>query len=429
MNILMISNTFTPHVGGVAKSVEAFTAEYRERGHRVLVIAPEFEGMPENEFDVIRVPAIQKFNGSDFSVRLPIPGFISSSLAEFQPDIVHSHHPFLLGDTALLIAAEFDSPLVFTHHTLYERYTHYVPGDSPALRRFVIQLSTGFANLCEMVFAPSQSVADLIKNRGVNVPINIIPTGVDVPLFSKGDGSAIRDGFNIPKDAFLVGHTGRLAPEKNLLFLAKAVADFLKRMPNAHFLIIGEGPSKKDILDIFKESSLSHRLHFTGILKGRELVNAYHAMDVFAFASKSETQGMVLTEAIAAGVPLVGLDASGVREVIREGQNGRLLFNENIDEFASALSGFAKLSQTERDEIKIKVRKTAETFSMKHCSEKALKLYETLLASDPSHKNSHDSLWHWTRSLIETEWEIWMNRTQAAGAAFHFSADEDQTVS
>ena len=110
MNILMVTNTFTPHVGGVAKSVAAFTETYRQLGHRVLVIAPEFENMPENETDVIRVPAIQNFNGSDFSMRLPIPGYVFASLDEFRPDIVHSHHPFLLGDTALLVAASFDVP-------------------------------------------------------------------------------------------------------------------------------------------------------------------------------------------------------------------------------------------------------------------------------------------------------------------------------
>ena len=124
MNILMMTNTFTPHVGGVARSVEAFTAEYRRRGHRVLVVAPEFENMPEHETGVIRMPAIQHFNGSDFSVVLPTPGFLSSALEEFRPDIVHSHHPFLVGGTALRIARTHELPLVFTHHTMNEQNTH-----------------------------------------------------------------------------------------------------------------------------------------------------------------------------------------------------------------------------------------------------------------------------------------------------------------
>lgn len=190
MNILMVTNTYTPHVGGVAKSVATLTESYRQLGHRVLVIAPEFENMPEYETDVIRVPAIQNFNGSDFSVRLPIPGYVSVSLDEFCPDIVHSHHPFLLGHAALLVAASFDVPLVFTHHTMYEQYTHYVPLDSPQLKRFVVQLATGYANLSDRVIAPSQSLAKILKERGVETTIEVIPTGVDAQKSSQGNGSA-----------------------------------------------------------------------------------------------------------------------------------------------------------------------------------------------------------------------------------------------
>ena len=116
MNILMLTNTFTPHVGGVARSVETFTAGYRALGHRVLVLAPRFEGMPESERDVIRVPAIQHFNGSDFSVPFPVPGLLAGVVERFRPDIVHLHHPYLLGGTALRIGASRNIPVVFTHH-------------------------------------------------------------------------------------------------------------------------------------------------------------------------------------------------------------------------------------------------------------------------------------------------------------------------
>ena len=112
MNILMMTNTFTPHVSGVARSIDALTAEYRKRGHRVLVIAPEFENMPENEVDVIRIPAIQHFNGSDFSVVLSTPGYLIEAIKEFEPDIVHSHHPYLIGGTALRLAIPHNLPAV-----------------------------------------------------------------------------------------------------------------------------------------------------------------------------------------------------------------------------------------------------------------------------------------------------------------------------
>ncbi|HWR75953.1 MAG TPA: glycosyltransferase, partial [Thiobacillus sp.] len=178
MNILIFTNTFTPHVGGVARSVEAFTEEYRTRGHRVLVVAPEFPDMPQDEVDVVRIPAIQNFNASDFSVVLPIHPALSETIDAFRPDIVHSQHPFLLGMTAVRIARHRGLPLVFTHHTLYEQYTHYVPGDSPALKRFAIELATRYANLADQVFAPSESIRDLLQQRGVVTPIAVVPTGV-----------------------------------------------------------------------------------------------------------------------------------------------------------------------------------------------------------------------------------------------------------
>ncbi|MFC1652553.1 glycosyltransferase [Planctomycetota bacterium] len=190
MNILLVTNAFTPHVGGVARSVEAFTAEYRKRGHQVLIVAPEFPDMPENEVDVVRIEAIQNFNATDFSVALPLHSPLSETLDTFQPDIVHSQHPFLLGMTALRIARYRELPLVFTHHTLYEQYTHYLPGDSVAMERFSTELATRYANLTDQVFAPSESIRDLLQERGVTTPIAVEPTGVHVEHFASGDGRA-----------------------------------------------------------------------------------------------------------------------------------------------------------------------------------------------------------------------------------------------
>lgn len=214
MNILILTNTFTPHVGGVARSVAAFAEEYRKRGHRVLIVAPEFPGMPREEVDVVRVAAIRNFNASDFSVALPPLAGLGERLDDFRPDIVHSQHPFLLGMTALRIARYRQLPLVFTHHTLYEQYTHYVPADSPAMKRFAIDLATRYANLCDHVFAPSESIRKLLLKRGVTRPVTVVPTGVCPEHFAQGDGAGVRERMGIPASAFVVGHLGRLAPER-----------------------------------------------------------------------------------------------------------------------------------------------------------------------------------------------------------------------
>lgn len=422
MNIIMVTNTFTPHVGGVARSVTAFTNEYRRLGHRVLVIAPQFEGTPEHEENVIRVPAIQNFNGSDFSMRLPVPALFTKALDEFQPEIVHSHHPFLLGGTALRLGASWDVPVVFTHHTMYEQYTHYVPGDSPALRRFAVELATGYANLCDQVVAPSQSIAAILKQRGVEAPVEVIPTGVDTARFAEGDGGRFRRAAGIPDDAFVVGHLGRLAEEKNLSFLSRAACLYLQENPGARFLVAGSGPYAEDIRKTFTREGLADRLHMAGVLEGQKLVDCYAAMDVFAFASLSETQGMVLTEAMAAGVPVVAVDANGVREVVVDRENGRLLPREDLRPFVEALDWVARLSPQEQDRLRRGALETAERFAMPRCAARALDTYRRLVGRARSDREHEHNLWETTLRRWETEWALWSNRARAAGAALKAAA-------
>jgi endonuclease/exonuclease/phosphatase family metal-dependent hydrolase/glycosyltransferase involved in cell wall biosynthesis len=382
----------------------------------VIVVAPEFEGRPPDEADVIRMPAVQKFNGSDFSVRLPIPGFVAAQLATFQPDIIHAHHPFLLGENALRLAAADNVPLVFTHHTMYEQYTHYVPGNAPALRRFILQLTTDFSNLCDRVFAPSESVAAIIRDRGVISPIEIVPTGVPTSDLARGDGQAVRKDLGIPGGAFVVGHIGRLAPEKNLPFLAESVARFIRRRPDAHFFVVGAGPAEADIRRLFDRRHLRDRLHMPGGRSGQDLIDAYHAMDVFAFASQSETQGLVLVEAMAAGVPVVAVDASGVREVVSDRRNGRLLPSESGGAFIEALEWVACASQSMRDKLRAAARETAEQFSTAMCAERALTAYEGAIAAERLARNPNEGAVDSLARVIGAEWELWSNVARATGS-------------
>lgn len=417
MNILMLTNTFTPHVGGVARSVASFSDEYRRLGHRVVVVAPQFEGVPEHEEDVVRVPAIQNFNGSDFSVPVPIPGFLNAAVEQLKPDIIHSHHPFLLGDTALRMAAKRNVPVVFTHHTQYDRYTHYVANESPALRRFVSDLVTGYCNLCDAVIAPSESIASLLVTNKVKTRIEVIPTGIDVAQFSDGNGRACRTALGLPLDAFVVGHVGRLAPEKNLEFLTQAVASFLNMHPNSCFLVVGSGPSADYIHQFFTEQGLHERLYHSENLQGAALADAYKAMNVFAFASQTETQGLVLTEAMAAGVPVVAVEASGVREVVRDGKNGRMLAQQDTGQFASALQWIALLPEPSRELLTKAAYNTAQEFAMSRCAPRALALYESLLISERTTKEDAETRWTAALRLIDEEWKIIATKARAAGAA------------
>ena len=409
MKIVMLTNTYLPHVGGVARSVESSAEWLRAHGHQVLVAAPQFEGAPDIEPGVIRVRAIQHFNGSDFSVPLPVTLPLHHALERFRPDVVHAHHPFLLGDTALRVAAAHELPIAFTHHTMYEHFTHYVPLDSPRMKRFAIELATGFADLCDAVIAPSETVAEILRQRGVQSPLHVVPTGVDLSHFARGDGAKFRALHGIPTQSVVVGHVGRLAGEKNLEFLARAVSERATSDRNVHALIVGSGPEVPYIRDRFEHCGVADRLHLVGVLQAEALVDAYHAMDVFAFASKTETQGLVLAEAMAAGVPVVAIDAPGVREVVQDGINGRLLPAENLVDFIAALAWTT--GPGKRGELQLGISETARNYSIEATGRKLLDVYTGLCRTRSRAESSHGA-WAAARRRLQEEWTLLSHRAQ-----------------
>lgn len=419
MKILLLTNTYLPHVGGVARSVNTLEVACRERGHAVRVIAPVFEGA-EPSAHVLRVPAIQNFNGSDFSVRIPIPNVINDFIEDFRPDIIHSHHPFLLGDAALRVSHHLRVPIVFTHHTLYERYTHYVPFDSPALKRVAIQLATEYCNMCDAVIAPSESVAKLLKERGVKSRIEAIPTGIDFDAFASGDGSRLREKLGISGDTSLIGTVGRVAREKNLPFLAQAAALHLKKNPKAAFLLVGEGDAMEDTLAILREAGIEgSRIHTPGRMTGTDLTDAYAALDCFLFASQTETQGLVLAEAMAANTPVVALDGPGVREIMSDGENGRMLPPDaDAEAFAQAIE---KLT-AEADfaaHCASGARATAQDYTIETCTQQVLDCYGTVIKKEKESTGMASDLGVWERFIdgIENEWDMLAAKLSSLGAS------------
>jgi glycosyltransferase involved in cell wall biosynthesis len=415
----MFTNTYLPHVGGVARSVAAFTEDLREMGNDVLVIAPEYsdsDRQSENEHNVIRVPAIQNFNGSDFSVRIPVPFIIDDAIDNFKPDVIHSHHPYLLGDAALRAARRRKLPLIFTHHTLYEEYTHYVSNNSDNMKKFTMNLSTEYANTCTGVIAPSLSIARLIKKRGVISQVVEIPTGVDVGFFSEGQRVEFREEFKIPKDAFVIGHLGRLAPEKNLIFLSRAISDAMGDLPNARFLIVGKGPSETEIIHTFQKEGLRDRLIMAGKQTGNRLRDAYHAMDLFVFASKTETQGIVLIEAMAAGLPVIAIDASGTREVISNSENGILLPSDVSEQLFAETVRDAILDREKMSQWRNATIKTAHKFHRKKCTQKLHQFYQGVIADSTRitrDENGYLNAWENLLDSIQAEWDLISEKVRA----------------
>lgn len=418
MNILILTNTYVPHVGGVARSVSSLVEGLRLLGHKVLVVAPEFPGTPAEEVGIERIVALQRFGGSDFSMPLPLTWPLSEVVEGFAPDLVHTHHPFLLGDTALRIAASYQVPIVFTYHTRYELYGHYIAQDSDWLKRLVLSLAHGYCDLCDHVIAPSESILRHLQHNGVDAPITVVPTGIDVDAFASGSRDRGRQRWDLGKDAFVVGHVGRLAPEKNLNVLVDAFVRLLSRHENVAVLITGDGGYRAQMEQAFTRVGMENRVRFTGVLTGQALWDAYAAQDVFGFSSVSETQGLVLTEAMAAGVPVVALDAPGAREVVQDKRNGRLLpHNADATTLDEALAWFIGLSESETLALRQTARKTADTFSTSRCLDRTIALYEQVAENGPKGQSRNMSTWEVARRRLERELDIVSNFAHAVGDA------------
>lgn len=416
MNILMFTNTYRPIVGGVSESVQRLKSRLQREGHRVLVVAPKMVGQPRHESDVVRVAAVQHFNGSDFSLPVPIPGQLYEVIEAFEPDIIHSHHPFLLGDTAARAAETYGLPLIFTHHTLYEHYTHYVPGDSPRMQRFAVALSTEYTHLCDAVIAPSESVRDLLRNRGANDAVQVVPSGVDTQRFARGDGARLRAQLGISSAAYVVGHVGRLALEKNLPFLAEAVTRLLRARRDAHFLVVGDGDAREAMRAVAMHAGVADRVHFTGKLREQALIDAYHAMDVFAFASHSETQGMVLVEAMAAGLPVVAVNATGVREVLVHGGNGLLLPSDDAETLGGLLATLGDAQR--RALLREGALATAADFDEARCTARCLAVYRRAIAAGGPFSHADDGAWERVRGRLGAEWQLLRHRGRVLRSMF-----------
>jgi len=326
----MFTNTYLPHVGGVARLVRVTRDVLRSRGHRVTIVAPMYDTPSDDEDDVLRVPAINARDGFALPIALPQLAAVVAPTV-LGATVVHVHHPTLLAQVGRTLARALRKPIVYTYHTMYEHYAHLLrPLNTDATGMVLVSQAAMFCDTCTVVIAPSTDVAAMLKSRGVKSAVVVAASGIDVGKFARGDRAAARQRYGIPLDRFpVVGCCCRLSKEKNLPVLADAARAY----PELTFLIVGDGPERDTIEGM-------PNVVLTGSLSGQELVDAYHAMDVFASPSISEVLPLTLMEALAAGVPLIGIRSSGANDIIKDGVNGILTYG--ADEFIRRIPEVAR---------------------------------------------------------------------------------------
>jgi glycosyltransferase involved in cell wall biosynthesis len=332
VHIAFFTNYYHPVVNGVVRSVASFREELMRKGHNVFVFAQSDEDYKDSEPFIFRYPSLPLPLPGDISAALPVSSFVDQLLPSLKLDVIHTHHPILLGQTAARRANEMGLPLVFTFHTQYWEYTHYVPFPMEAIQEFlknrIHKWLQEYLQKCQHIVIPSESIRDfLVKEYGLQDRFTVIPTGTNLEPFLRADGKALRKEQGWQDETVLIS-IGRLAPEKNWDTLLRAFARAASEYPKLRLVLIGDGPARDSLEELAVELGIKEKVTFTGALPFAKVPAYLKAADAFAFASVTETQGLVTIEAMAAGLPVVAVDGSGTRDIIENGKQGFLVEND-----------------------------------------------------------------------------------------------------
>jgi 1,2-diacylglycerol 3-alpha-glucosyltransferase len=324
VRIGLFTNNYLPFCGGVTISVETLRRGLEARGHEVWTFAPRFPGTPETDPRVVRFPSIPAATYPEFALAVPWTPRIGRQVSGLGLDVFHAHHPFLLGPAARRLARRRGRPLVFTYHTRYEKYAHYVPLTRPLVEAAAVRLSTRFAASADAVVAPSTMIRDQLRSRGVTAPIAVVPTGVDLARFRPADRAVARRALGLTTAGPVVLYVGRLDREKSVDRVLLAFDRIAGTLGEAQLWLVGQGKEAESLRRFARGLAAGDRVHFAGVRAHEGLAAWYQAADLFLFASETETQGLVLAEAAACGLPAVAVIAPGCEEVVQDGATGVL---------------------------------------------------------------------------------------------------------
>ena len=341
MNILFISDVFFPRVNGVSTSINTFATELRALGHQVTLIAPSYSDEDKHEEWIVRVPSHKIY--FDPEDRLMNFGKLKALLPWIRDrhfDVIHIHTPFTAHYVGIHFGKKLDIPVVETYHTFFEDYLHHYLPFIPQFisRKHARTISRRQSNAVDGIVSPSKPMLDVLKQYGIKTPSEVVATGLDDSSFANVDGEHFRISHDIPLTQPMLLFVGRVAHEKNINFLLEMHVKLIRNHPDALLVITGEGPAEESIKHSMDRLGITNKVRMIGYLdRSHELIACYKAADIFVFASKSETQGLVLLEAMAQGTAVVALAELGTKSILIEGE-GVLIAKDDIDDFAHKVS-------------------------------------------------------------------------------------------
>jgi 1,2-diacylglycerol 3-alpha-glucosyltransferase len=336
----MLSDVYFPRVNGVSTSIQTFRHQLAELGHETALVAPDYGSAPSGERDVIRVRSHRvPFDPEDR--RMELRGILQHlpALRARRFDLIHIQTPFVAHYAGVLLSQRLGLPRVETYHTFFEEYLyHYVPFVPRSwMRALARRFSRNQCNDLDALVVPSRAMREVLRDYGVTVPTEIVPTGIELGQLAGGDGTAFRVQHGIAPARPTLVHVGRVAFEKNIDFLLRVLARVRECVPDILLVICGEGPALEHLRRLTRRLGLEGSVLFVGYLdRSGALLDCYRAGDVFVFASHTETQGLVLLEAMALGVPVVAPAILGTRDILDPGR-GALVATLDLEDFAGKI--------------------------------------------------------------------------------------------
>lgn len=346
MRVAFVTNNYTPYAAGVVKSIDAITDQLRAMGHEVLIIAPQFLKEHHDPEYVVRIPSFFRFmyQKKHMAVSWRAKHYLKQFLTQFNPDMVHVHHPFLLGYMARSIAKQMGIPVFFTYHTIYEDYVHYVPLPSRMVRPIVTKQVLAFCASVDHVVTPSIGIQGYLRQHGIR-DTTVIASPIRNEFYNE---QCTQKNLTSPYQLICVS---RFAKEKNLLMLFEV----LDKLPKEyHLTFVGYGHLEAELRE--SAQGFPGRVHFVINPPLQELLEVYQKAHIFLFPSQTDTQGIVLAESMATGTPVVALDGIGQRDIIKEGYNGFMVKDAShmahiVHKIISNHIGYNTLQQQARESV------------------------------------------------------------------------------
>ena len=378
MHIAHFTNTYHPSISGVVRSVASFRQGLSELGNNVFVFTQDAGDYEDLDPFIFRYLSLNLGLPNEFPATIPISPFMDRLLPNLNIDLIHAHHPILLGQIAANKAEELNVPLVFTFHTRYREYSHYIPIPQDIVQDFVKEAIDlwlkDYIRKCDHVVVPTESMRAVVAEQyDFDERVTVVATGIDLRPYKdlKAEPFRIEQGWD---DDIVISSVGRLGAEKNWTVLIRAIAKVLETHSSVRLVIIGEGPERKHLQKLTKSLGIAERVNMIGKVAFDEVPSYLKASDLFAFASTTETQGLVTLEAMAAGLPVVAVDAVGTRDIIEHGKEGLLTSNDS-EALATAINKILDDKEVYKNFQQASIQK-AKSLEFRAQAEKMMGVYE-----------------------------------------------------